>query len=70
MHSMNLFGGGFMMVFWWGLVIVLVLAVFRWFQGQSTTTPGRDSAEDILKKRYAKGEISKTEYEIMKKELE
>ncbi len=68
MHAMNLFGGGLMMVFWWALVIALVLLAFKWFQGQNAA-PGDDSALEILKKRYAGGEISKTEYETMKKEL-
>ncbi len=67
---MNWYGGGFMMVFWWGLVIVLVLAVFKWFQGQNAPTTNKESALDILKKRYASGELSKTEYETMKKELD
>lgn len=39
-----------MMVFWWGLVIVLVLAVFKWFQGQNAPTTNNESALDILKK--------------------
>lgn len=45
-----------------------------WFMDQDTgdknsTNNNSESALDILNKRYAKGEISKTEYEEMKKNL-
>lgn len=52
----------------WGLVLYLVVklfqAVFRTRQSPSSTSL------EILKKRYAKGEISEEEYKKMKAELE
>ena len=52
-------------------VVVLVLAV-RWLWGQGTPwiTADKGSALDILKKRYARGEIGKEEFERLKKDIE
>lgn len=62
------FGGIFMILFW----VVIIYLIFRgtsyWAQkgsGQSSS----QSAEEILKERYAKGEISKEEFERMKQDL-
>jgi putative membrane protein len=44
----------------------------KWVLGQATTRqrePPEDSALDILKKRYTRGEINKEEYEEKKKDL-
>jgi putative membrane protein len=60
------------------LVILVVLVLFLYFlfgrgglRPPGETQPGRegDSALDILKKRYARGEISKAEFEQIKKDL-
>lgn len=60
----------FMMLFWLilivGLVILIIWAVRR------TQGPGgvsEDTALDTLNKRYARGEISREEYERMKQEI-
>jgi putative membrane protein len=37
--------------------------------GDSRGSKAGESAMDILKKRYAKGEISKSEFEEMKKDI-
>ena len=41
-----------------------------WGQRPSSTIAHGESALDMLKKRYARGEISKEEFESIKKEIE
>ena len=62
------FGMMFMMVLFWGLVIVGVVLVIRWLLGQGKETR-TDSALEILRQRYARGEINKEEFEAKKKDL-
>ena len=63
----HMFFGSFMMLlFWGGLVILIVLAV-RWMsagspRGGDGPAPG-NRALDILEERYARGEIDKEEFE-------
>jgi putative membrane protein len=59
------FGWIFMIVFW-GALIWIVVALVN--QSQSNTRKDEDALE-ILRKRYAKGEITKKQYEEMRKEL-
>ncbi len=71
------FGWIFMLVFW-GLIIWAVFVLVRRISGQDyycgndSGKHGRkeNSALDILKERYAKGEISKGEFDRIKKDLE
>ena len=62
------FGMMFMMVLFWGLIIVGVVLVIRWLVGQGKETR-TDSALEILRQRYARGEINKEEFEAKKKDL-
>jgi putative membrane protein len=67
----TLFGGLHSLLFW--LVIILAIIVLvKWLSGgtfDKRSAPGR-SALDILKERYARGEISREDYERMKTDLE
>ncbi len=61
------------MVAFWIAVIVGIIFLIRWLV-ISTSTGGRaarseDSALEILKRRYARGEINKEEFEEKKKDL-
>ncbi len=62
------FGWIFMIVFW-ALVIMGVVYLVQ-IATRSGKTPGqKETPLDILKKRYAKGEITKEEFERMKDDL-
>jgi uncharacterized membrane protein len=68
-YPMGGWGMGWVMWIFWILIIALILR----FVCRSGTCMGSLSSEkplDILKKRYAKGEITKEEFERMKKDLE
>ncbi len=61
-----------MMLVFWIAVIVGVVFIVRWFVLSANRGRGgasEESALDILKKRYAKGEINKDEYEKIKKDI-
>ena len=68
----GIFGMIFMLVFW-VLIIAGIVLVVRWLfeQGRSGGAPSSsgESALDILKKRYARGEIGKEEFDAKKKDL-
>jgi putative membrane protein len=63
--------GPLLMVIFWGLVITGGVLLVRWLATASSSRRGEpeDSALEILKKRYAKGEIGKEEFEEKKKTL-
>lgn len=62
------FGWLFMIVFW-GLVISVVFFIVQAISGRAGTGQKGESALDILEKRYAKGEITKEEFEKIRNDL-
>jgi putative membrane protein len=70
--GMGWFGGIFMIVFWI-LILVGLVFVIRWLlqaTGKKGDSGQRGSqAIDILKERYARGEIDKAQFDSMKRDL-
>jgi putative membrane protein len=65
------YGGMFMGML---LIVILVAAAIYWFAREAKSKANiqltGETPLDILKKRYAKGEITRDEFEKMKKDLE
>ena len=74
MHPMSWMWGAWglgmmvMMLVFWGLVIAGVVVAIRWLAGQGGRS-GSDRALDILRERYARGEINKDEFEAKQRDL-
>ena len=73
---MGNFGWGWFMpifmILFWGLVIWGIVALVRGVSEPRSSDSAwnrTDSAMEVLKKRYARGEINKEEYEEKKKDL-
>lgn len=63
-------GWGFMMFFWLIILAVLVYGIFSFSRNRGGGAQTGGKALDILKERYARGEISREEFERMKKDIE
>ena len=61
------FGGVFMILFWVGLIVLIVWGVIKLSKGSETSS--KQEPPDIAKERDAKGEISREEFEQIKKDL-
>jgi putative membrane protein len=70
--------GGLLTLLFWGVIIVLIVFAVRALSrsGSSQATPpagspgqARDQALEILRERYARGEISKDEFNSMRQDL-
>lgn len=63
------FGGMFMGIILLVLVVVVIYFIVRNVQLKNRADQTQESAMDILKKRYAKGEITKDDFDRIKSEL-
>ena len=69
-HFMNWCGPGFGGIIWLLIIGVVIWAILKnTGSSQYMPPPTSDTNLDILKRRYAKGEITKEQFEEMKKDL-
>jgi putative membrane protein len=70
-YGMGWFWAVLMLVFWIAVIVGIVFLI-RWLASSTRSSQEirtGESAHDILKKRYARGEITKDEFEKMKKDI-
>jgi putative membrane protein len=66
----NFYGGGmFMGILTLVLIALLIFFGINYFRKGGVLPGGKESPLEILKIRYAKGEINKEEFEAMKREI-
>lgn len=64
--------GALQMLLFWVLVILGIVVLVKWLAGSpgaAGSPPAGKSAFDILKERYAQGEIDREEFEQKKRDL-
>ncbi|MEK9175410.1 MAG: SHOCT domain-containing protein [Patescibacteria group bacterium] len=67
-----MFIGMILMVAFWAAVIFGIIALMRWASGKPLNIEYKEHASkalEILKERYAKGDIDKKEFDEKKKDL-
>lgn len=62
-------GMGLVMLVFWGLVIAALVYAVRWLATQGRQQPRGESPLDIAKRRYASGEITREQFEALKRDL-
>jgi putative membrane protein len=72
-NMMDGWGGGFNMIVWPLIIVVLVVGVIWFMRSPSYSRAGRPEQRslglDILKERYARGEINRDEFLQKKQEI-
>lgn len=69
-HEWGMGFGWFFMVAFWILVVLGIIYLIKVIAGDAKKGEREETALDILKKRYARGEINKEEFEEKKKNLQ
>jgi len=64
-----MWGIGIIGLIFWILIVIALVLLIKYLWERSGTRRMEESALELLKKRYASGEISKEEFEEKKKDL-
>lgn len=67
--SGGMYFGSLLMVLFWVLVVLGIVALARWLFYAQGAGSGKRPLE-ILKERYARGEITREQYEQMRRDVE
>jgi putative membrane protein len=62
-----LFGGLWMLIFWGGIIFLIIWGIRKLTERSESSTPKQ--ALDIARERYARGEITREQFEQIKKDL-
>jgi putative membrane protein len=65
--GMGAFGGLTMIIFWVAVIVGIVLLVRSLASSEKSGGSAQEPAVEILRKRYARGEISREEFETGKR---
>ncbi len=67
MHNWMMYnlGGGWMMIIWWLIIIAAIVLFFKMMPSRwgYNNDPSNESALELLRRRYANGDITREEYE-------
>ncbi len=70
MGTSGMWGGPIIMILVWALIIVGIVFLVRWVVRENRgDSPASETPLEILKKRYARGEIDRAQYERIKEDI-
>ncbi|HSX47632.1 MAG TPA: SHOCT domain-containing protein [Patescibacteria group bacterium] len=70
MMRSNDWGFGFlMMILWFAFITSIAIVIFRLVKGHEIGSTKKHDPIDIAKERYAKGELTKKQFEELKKDI-
>lgn len=69
MYHNNCWGMPMMWFIWLPIFLIIIFAVLKMNKNNRGNNTPKDSPLDILKKRYAKGEITKEQFEEIKNNI-
>ena len=70
MYEGHWFGGSFMWLLWIFIIVAIVWALKAAIGQNNTQNTNEKSAMEILRQRYARGEIDQQEFEQKRKDLD